>query len=184
MAKKWVKILIVQSFRLKFDDVTVTLSLIVFSLFFYKLILILFYFMPNLLRLNVIFMVKKIGQLLLNGGARAKPAVNKRAVNKGVVWTELFRATKMAHSVKTLFTFHIFLLPTWKACKFRLALRNIIKTVVIPNKTSQLKWIINWKCIEITGFVICCRSNCFGVACFSSSFIFTLRCSSCSILFP
>ena len=71
-----------------------------------------------------------------------------------------------------------FLLPTWKACKFRLALRYIRLLVVIPNKTSQLKWIINWKCIEITGFVICCRSACFGVACCSSSFTFTLRCSS------
>ena len=29
--KKWVKILIVRSFRLKFDDLTVTLSLIVLS---------------------------------------------------------------------------------------------------------------------------------------------------------
>ena len=34
LAKKWVKILIVPSFRLKFDDVTVTWSLIVLSLAF------------------------------------------------------------------------------------------------------------------------------------------------------
>ena len=34
LAKKWVKVIIVPSFRLQFDDVTVTLSLIVLSQFF------------------------------------------------------------------------------------------------------------------------------------------------------
>ena len=66
--QKWGKILIVPSFQLKFDDVTVTLSLNVLSRYFYKLTLILFTSYQNLLRLNVIFMVRKIGQLLLNGG--------------------------------------------------------------------------------------------------------------------
>ena len=63
MAKKWVKIFIVPSFQLKFDDVTVTLSVIVLSRFFLQT-----HLDTNLLRLNVIFMVKKIGHLLLNGG--------------------------------------------------------------------------------------------------------------------
>ena len=44
--QKWVKILIAPLFRLKFDDATVKLSLTVLSrTFFYKLTLILSYFM-------------------------------------------------------------------------------------------------------------------------------------------
>ena len=38
LAKKWVKILIAPSFRLKFDEVTLKLSLVVlYIIFFYKL---------------------------------------------------------------------------------------------------------------------------------------------------
>ena len=66
----------------------------------------------------------------------------------------------MAHLVKTLhFTFS----PANLESLIISSRAHKHKTVVISNKTSQLKWIINWKCIEITGFVICCRSNCFGV---------------------
>ena len=52
LAKKWVKILIVPAFRLKLDDVTVSLSLIVLSRFFYKLTLILSYFMPKFVKIE------------------------------------------------------------------------------------------------------------------------------------
>ena len=46
--KKLVKIIIAPLFQLKFDDVTVTLSLIVLSrIFFNKLTLILFYLTPK-----------------------------------------------------------------------------------------------------------------------------------------
>ena len=56
------KFLIVSSFWLIFDDVTVTLSLIVLSLTFFTNSP-LYYLTPyqKLLRLNVIFMVRKIG---------------------------------------------------------------------------------------------------------------------------
>ena len=65
--QKWVKILIVPLFWLKFDDATVALSLIVFHEFFlYKLTLYYLTSYRNLLRLNVIFTVRKIGQILLN----------------------------------------------------------------------------------------------------------------------
>ena len=51
--QKWVKILIVPLFRLKFDGVTATLSLIVLSRnFFDKLILTLSYFMPKLVKIE------------------------------------------------------------------------------------------------------------------------------------
>ena len=58
--QKRVKILIVSLFQLKFDDVTVMLSLSspCYYLTSYR----------NLLRLNVILMVRIIGQLLLIGG--------------------------------------------------------------------------------------------------------------------
>ena len=56
LAKTWVKILIVPSFWLKFDDATVMLSLIVLSgIFFYKLILILSYFMPESVKIEYHF---------------------------------------------------------------------------------------------------------------------------------
>ena len=51
--QKWVKILIVPSIRLKFDDVTMTLSLIVLSQFFYKLTLIISYFMPKFVKIKL-----------------------------------------------------------------------------------------------------------------------------------
>ena len=57
--QKWVKILIVPWFRLTFDDVTVTLSLIVLSRFFYELILILSYFMPKFVEVECHFHGKK-----------------------------------------------------------------------------------------------------------------------------
>ena len=48
LAKNWVKIIIPPLLQLKFDDVTVTLSLIVLSrIFFNKLTLILFYLTPK-----------------------------------------------------------------------------------------------------------------------------------------
>ena len=74
LAKKWVKILIVPSFWLKFGDVTVTLSLIVLSrIFFTNSSWYYFTSCQSLLRLSVIFMVKKIGQLLLKGGRVPPP---------------------------------------------------------------------------------------------------------------
>ena len=62
--KKWVKILIVPSYGLKFDDVTVTLYLIVLSGPFFFTKLTCYFLTPyqDLLRLNVIFMVRKIGK--------------------------------------------------------------------------------------------------------------------------
>ena len=55
-AIKWVKIRIVPSFWLKFDDVTVTLSLAVLSgnieIFFWECILILPYSIPNFVKIE------------------------------------------------------------------------------------------------------------------------------------
>ena len=63
------KILIVPSFWLTFDDITVTLSLAVLSgILFTNSPLYYLTAYLNLLRLNVIFMVRKIGQLLLDRG--------------------------------------------------------------------------------------------------------------------
>ena len=74
LAEKWVKILIVPSFWLKFDDVTVRLSLIVLSRSFLRnLPWYCFTSCQNLLRLNVIFMIRKGSQLLLNGGGCCHP---------------------------------------------------------------------------------------------------------------
>ena len=63
------KILIVSSFWLIVDDVTVTLSLVVVSGIFFSNSP-LYYLTPyqNLLRLNVIFMVIKIGKEKVHGG--------------------------------------------------------------------------------------------------------------------
>ena len=53
MAKNWIKILIIPSFRPEFDDVTVTLSLTVLSrIDFYKLNLILSYFIPKFVKIK------------------------------------------------------------------------------------------------------------------------------------
>ena len=72
------EIIIVPSFQLKLDDVTVTLSLIVLSSNFFGDVSW-YDLTPNqtLLRLNVIFMVRKMGQFLLNwGGGGAPPALS------------------------------------------------------------------------------------------------------------
>ena len=55
--QKWVKILIVPLFQLKFNDVTMTLSLIVLIVmnFFYKLTLILSYSIPKFVKIECHF---------------------------------------------------------------------------------------------------------------------------------
>ena len=59
----------IPSFQLKLDDITVTLSLILLSWFFFANSPW-YYLTPyqNLLRSDVIFMVRKVGQPLLSGG--------------------------------------------------------------------------------------------------------------------
>ena len=52
LAKKWVEILIIPSFQLKFDNITVALSLIVLSRIFYKLTLILSYSIPKFVKIE------------------------------------------------------------------------------------------------------------------------------------
>ena len=91
--KKWVKILVVPSFRLKLDDVTVTLSLIVLSWFFFTNLS--WYYLTsckNLLWLNVIFMVKdrstfaQWGWLPLPPPPSTLPLSNFRAKRVGLIW--------------------------------------------------------------------------------------------------
>ena len=56
------------------DDVTVTLTLIVFSRIVFQLTLVLSYSTAKLLRLNVIFMVRKIGtEKSIGGGGGCHP---------------------------------------------------------------------------------------------------------------
>ena len=97
------KILIVPLFWLTFDDVTVTLPSVVLSGIFVTNSA-LYFLTPyqNLLRLNVIFMVRKIGQLLPNGGwawlppPSTLPLSNFRAKTVGPIrkmfsWTDVPR---------------------------------------------------------------------------------------------
>ena len=93
--QKWIKMLIVPSFSLTFDDVTVTLSFIVLSRIFFTNSS--WYYLTscqNLLRLNVTSMAKKIGQLLLNGGWLPSPSTlpfsNFSAKMAGPIWKIFF----------------------------------------------------------------------------------------------